>query len=565
MKKYGNNMKLRMKSFIFFVLISFPLYFYQAWAKEVTLQLDRTEIELGDIINMKIIADFQSYTSQPDFSILNDQFDVLGTQRSNNVQIVNGKYSSTTQWLLQLTPKQAGELRIPSFEIDGARSKPQKVMVGEAKAYPSNVKGTSFIESEVNKKEVFIQEEVIYTLRFYHLGNLIAGNLRPPQFPDSLVKQLRNQFIYRKQINGRTYEVFEWSYAFYPQKSGVLSISEQDFSGRIQINGRLKSIKKTTAPLKIQVKPKPVNYPKNKAWLPANNLSFTEEWQPEKTSQNPLRVGDSITRTLTLNAEGQLQSQLPELQFKNQNGFQIYPDKPHTEESLTPQGLTSIKRYKMAIVPTKSGKITLPEVAINWWNNHTQRVETATLAAKTFTILPALNQNSLSPIKHDTLTAGKTQETHTSTIEGAQTFNYWIFVSAVFAGLWLITIWFYFRKPKQVIKDDHVDSNSHLKTAENLPATKISLKICDEVLATKNPQAFYQAWQQLKADEPILTKAITQNPDFNHLLTQLNAHLYHGEDLPENTLLEICQWIKQTDSEESHAKTQQKQLKPLYP
>ncbi|MBD3777621.1 MAG: BatD family protein, partial [Thiotrichales bacterium] len=92
------------------------------WANSVTVQTDRQQVEMGDIVTLTIDADFQSRLGQPDLSALQDQFELLGSQRSSNIQIVNGDFQTSTRWLVQLLPKQAGELMIPPIDIDGVKS-----------------------------------------------------------------------------------------------------------------------------------------------------------------------------------------------------------------------------------------------------------------------------------------------------------------------------------------------------------------------------------------------------------------------------------------------------------
>src|SRR3546814_12093198 len=62
--------------------------------------------------------------------------------------------------------------------------------------------------------------------------------------------------------------------------------------------------------LRLTVNPKPASYPADVPWLPARSLSLSESWSPEPTHS---QVGDSLTRSLTLEAEGLASAQLPPL------------------------------------------------------------------------------------------------------------------------------------------------------------------------------------------------------------------------------------------------------------
>lgn len=117
--------------------------------------------------------------------------------------------------------------------------------------------------------------------------------------------------------------MIETRYAIYPQQSGVLKIPAQVFSATLVQTpaegsqaqdanpfgpqpGRSVQVKSAEVPL--TVKPKPADYPADVAWLPARSINLEENWSPEPGTT---QVGDSLTRTLTLKAEGLAGAQLP--------------------------------------------------------------------------------------------------------------------------------------------------------------------------------------------------------------------------------------------------------------
>lgn len=199
--------------FICLVLIFLLLLSGSLLAKQVTVQTDQQQVQMGDIITLVVETDFATQ-SEPNFNQMQDQFDVLGTQRSNQIQIINGNYQSFSRWILHISPKQIGELVVPPLEIDGIISQPLIINVSEAQHSSPNSKGSSFLESSLNLDEVYVQQQVLFTLRFYHQGRFIDGNIRPPVFEEALSEPLQNQFHYQTQINGERYDVYQWIWAF---------------------------------------------------------------------------------------------------------------------------------------------------------------------------------------------------------------------------------------------------------------------------------------------------------------------------------------------------------------
>ncbi|QAB14277.1 BatD family protein [Hydrogenovibrio thermophilus] len=536
-------------------LILILLVTSQAFARGVTAQIDHQDAEMGDIITLVVKTDFQTFDS-PDFHSLDDQFEVLGSQRSSQIQIVNGNYQAYSRWDVRLTPKQAGDLVIPPFNVDGELSDPIVLHVSEApKADPREL-GSSFLESSVNITEPYVQQEVLFTLRFYHLGQFLNGNIRPPSFDHAITQNIRNQFNYQKRIGGKLYEVYEWTWAFYPQKSGAMTIPPQSFNGRIQYRGVLKLVQDKTQPIELNVQPQPDTYPVQSAWLPAKEVRLTEDWQ----TPNPIRVGDSITRTLTLQADGLLASQLPDFQFKEQAHFHIYPDQPHTNNQATENGMQSQKVEKLAIVPTEPGDIVLPELTLHWWNTEQNTLETITLPSKTLTVLPALTSQSNT---FDTATLPETHETvsrETSTTDSTTWSVSWF--SVLLLGLWLITLWYAlkWRRALQNLPREPTET-ANLKNDQAWSKSPEMDTVCDETeLDAKSLYRAVLAWQQqasIESSKRLLTD-----------LQRLKAHLYHQEPLAPQTLADICAEIQhlQRQAQNAPAKTGSGQnLEPIYP
>ncbi len=542
------------------ILITLALIFIllvtsQAFARGLTAQIDHQDAEMGDIITLVVKTDFQTFDS-PDFHSLDDQFDVLGTQRSSQIQIVNGNYQAYSRWDVRLTPKQAGDLVIPPFNVAGVLSDPIVLHVSEAPKSDARQLGSSFLESSVNITEPYVQQEVLFTLRFYHLGQFLNGNIRPPSFDHAITQNIRNQFNYQKRIGGKLYEVYEWTWAFYPQKSGQMTIPPQSFNGRIQYRGVLKLVQDKTQSIELNVQPQPDTYPAQSAWLPAKDIRLTEDWQ----TSNPIRVGDSITRTLTLQADGLLASQLPDFQFKEQAHFHIYPDQPHTNNQTTEKGMQSQKVEKVAIVPTEPGDILLPELTLHWWNTAKNALETITLPSKTLTVLPALkSQNNTFntkplPETHETVSR-ETPTTHSSTWSVS-----WFTV--LLLGLWLITLWYAlkWRRAMQRLSAKQV-TEPQMKNDQAWSKSPEIDKVCQE--GQQDAKSLYRAvlaWQQqasIESSERLLTD-----------LQRLKAHLYHQEPLTPQTLTDICTEIKRLHSQaqSAPAKTGSGQkLEPIYP
>ena len=60
--------------------------------------------------------------SEPDFAALENDFEILSRNRQSSLKWLNGRREQTTTWVLNVMPRKAGEVRIPSFDFGAGRS-----------------------------------------------------------------------------------------------------------------------------------------------------------------------------------------------------------------------------------------------------------------------------------------------------------------------------------------------------------------------------------------------------------------------------------------------------------
>ena len=62
-------------------------------------------------------------SGNPDFSVLQNDFEILGQSTFSQTQSHNGKIIQNLSWRLQLLPKRMGQLIIPAMTVSGETSK----------------------------------------------------------------------------------------------------------------------------------------------------------------------------------------------------------------------------------------------------------------------------------------------------------------------------------------------------------------------------------------------------------------------------------------------------------
>ncbi|MFA0929066.1 BatD family protein [Pseudomonas syringae pv. tagetis] len=385
-------------------------------AAQLTASVDRTRLNAGETVELTLETDDVTQFGKPDMSALESSFEVRDTRQLNSLKTLDGSSQATTRWIVTLLPRETGSVLIPSLQLGELKSQPLTLQVLQSEPQdPGNHLASIFIEASLDQDSVYVQAQTVLTLRVYHSVSLFDdSSLSPLQVPDARVEKLGDSRTYEKLINGVRHGVIETRYAIYPQQSGVLKIPAQVFSATLvqtsaegsqgqEANpfgpqpGRSVRVKSAEVPL--TVKPKPADYPADVPWLPARSISLEENWSPEPGTT---QVGDSLTRTLILKAEGLAGAQLPPLPATEVPGLRRYPDQPQLRNLPSERGLIGTREEREALVPGRAGAIDLPAVEVTWWNTREDHLEHTSLAARTLKISnnPGLAVDT--PVSNDT-------------------------------------------------------------------------------------------------------------------------------------------------------------------
>lgn len=385
MKKGGITMRYQQAALAIFLALTSLI---SAAETRLEASVDRQQIYQNDSLNFRIsgniemdfsfggLLDFgRNQLNPPDLSALANDFEILDQQQNYNMQTINGKTNSQVTWNYVLAPKRSGQLVIPKISYQDAETQEIVVDVKPGSA-PKDVDNPPlvFLEVEVDKSKVYVQEQVIYTMRLFAADHLASGEWSEPAPLDAIVESIgETQKFYRMAYNQR-YEVREKKYLLFPQKSGELTIDAQSFRG-VLIDTRSRRrvrVNELSDALTIDVKAPPAEF-SGTTWLPAASFELTERWD---VSPDNIAVGDSLTRTLEIQTLGLLGSALPPLPQVDLDGIKLYPDQADVVSNEHQMGVQSRRAETTALVAISPGQVTLPEIKIPWWDtvNDVERV-----------------------------------------------------------------------------------------------------------------------------------------------------------------------------------------------
>ena len=411
--------------FFLSALVLMLLASISAQTAELTSKVGRTELSVGETVDLSVSYSGQA-SGEPDFSALTHQFEIMGQSQQSQVSMINSSVTATTTWQITLLPKGPGPAVIPTFHFNGETSDAIELTILDDAAKPDQpIDGDKplFAEVVLDKNSVYVQEQALLTVRLYTRVSLNGYSINDFEIADTKVIQVSDKQQYRKQIGSQAYMVVESRYALFPERSGEIAIpalrfnvsvveSRSRFDNFFDPRGKSTYLHSQAQTLKVKPAPPLEN---SDHWLPAKNVQLTQTWSPANSaSSNSLSkeatVGEPITRTVTVTAEGLTATQLQPLGITSHQNYRLYPDQPNTEDSLSPDGVTGTRIEAMAIVPTQAGTLHLPEIKLRWWDTKAERFRDALIPGKTFEVLPAAGIT----IENSTTTPANTDNAATS-------------------------------------------------------------------------------------------------------------------------------------------------------
>ncbi len=434
-------------SLLIMILLLLPMASQAAQLKTVT---DRTRTSLEESFSLELRAT-GSVDGEPDLSVLEKDFELLGRSQSSQIQIVNSDISRTTTWNLSLLARSAGKKQIPPICIGNDCSDPVAIEVFPAGQVnnSSNSGSELLLEVSAGPSKLWVQSQLLYKVRLLTRLNFLQASLTEPEPSgvEAVVQKLGEDRNYETERNGLRYQVIERSYAIFPQQSGRLTIPPLRFGAQVAegggrgydpFNQRTRQLRKRSEEISVEVLP--AKDSAGRSWLPASDLRLEDDWQ-----QPPqLTVGEPATRTITLRASGLPAAQLPPLTVVVPDGVRSYPDQPKREDLFNENGVLGSLQQKLALVPTSPGTLLLPEIKVDWWDLQNERWRQAVLPAIELEVLPATNQPVFAAVPpavqlNDSKT---TEEQHMTAPDAPVTVDpgFWPWLSLVLGSGWLLTL-----------------------------------------------------------------------------------------------------------------------------
>lgn len=523
------------------LILALTIGMNQAALAALNATIDRTHVELGETLTLTISTDNVKFKASPDLSSLQKDFEVLGQSQSSSVNFINFKKTSKTEWHIQLAPKREGTLIIPEFSIDQESSQPITVTV--KKSLPMDGEPDSrpvFLELIADETTGYVQQQQTITARFYHRVPITQVSGFDLAQPFTSVHPLGEPRSYQKNVGDELVNVYEQSFALFPEHSGTLTVGPITMqavgptsNSRHSFFQDSRRYQPTSSALELTILPQDPNYT-GQVWLPAESLQMNDHWT---LPDDRWKVGDAVTLTFEIKATGLTGSQLPNITFDLPSEFRVYPEEPTHEMQARNKKMIGRTVQQVAVIPTKAGNFTLPPVSITWFNTQTKQAQTTTLPARQITVtLPAqlAGDTPLAP-SSDALPQPANQRPAAGNNHGTVWFS--LFIAALL--VWLATLlgWFlhYRHHKKRASSGEDSSSKTEEKSTQQAKILRKLYTTCKLNQARESRELLLQ-WCHLS---DLATSSLqewaqkTGDPALLSAVNSLEAYLYaQTEDSP---------------------------------
>ncbi len=408
----------------------------KAHAQEASVraELSTSTITRDESVVLSITA--TGIDAELDASSLDKDFDVVGRSSSRQISTIIGsnnraQNTSVVTWTLELLPRGQGVFTIPAVKVGDLETQLLTLTVNDV---PQGAKRDVFLEASVDNTSPWVQSQVVMTLRVFQAIDIVDGGLDTPSAENLQVERIGEDTRKTEVRDGRQYSVTERRFALFPQKSGVLTLDPVTLSVTVpaepdRVRGFFSPTRKLTRrsdPITLNVQARPSSGAA--WWLPAQQLSLTSQWQGDPASA---QVDQPLTRTLVMRAQGVLESQLPRISIPAVDGLSLYAEDPQLAMGADASGLVAEQRINWALIPQRSGSLTLPGISVEWFNTATGQTEVVELPPETIDVAPSVTasaptnemsgDDSLASLEPDTAADNNAEDSQaTASLSGSQ-------------------------------------------------------------------------------------------------------------------------------------------------
>jgi len=405
-----------LKRMVFILVLLIPLF---AIAQTFTATVDETTVGDNQQFQISFTLSGQNLKGvrnlkPPSFS---DFMALSGPSQSTNIQFINGVQSASYSYSYILQAKRIGVFTIgkASIEFNGKlyETEPIKITVVKGSSLPKQKKKDGeisneeiaknlFIRAIVNKRKVFLGEQVTVVYKLYTRLNIAAQMSinKLPQYQGFWTEELEssnNITFSTEMIDGKQFRVGTLKRAaLFPTQTGKLEITPFELTVPIQLRrnrnrnnffddffndpfGASQTVKYNATSNKVTINVLPLPATGKPESFNGAVGDFTLNAGIDKTTA---KTNESMTLKVSISGKGNLELlKLPKLDLPA--GFEKY--EPKTSENINRKNVISGKKTaEYLMIPRVVGKREIPPVEFSYFNPEKKKY--FTLRSKSFAL-----------------------------------------------------------------------------------------------------------------------------------------------------------------------------------
>ena len=163
----------------------------------VTATVDRNQISEFDLLTLTVRVTDRTNV-EPDWQVLDKDFQLVNqqSQQNSSISLVNGRQTSRTyvDYQVTLRPRRQGNLVIPAIVIGTERTNPITIAVlPQSAALTNQMRQVLFFETLVDQTEIYVQAQLLYTVRLYYADSISGDFPAPPNLDNAVVEIIENE------------------------------------------------------------------------------------------------------------------------------------------------------------------------------------------------------------------------------------------------------------------------------------------------------------------------------------------------------------------------------------
>ncbi len=402
----------------------FSLFFAAAANAEVSveLRLDRHEATTADSIRMVVsISGTRSSDLEPHIAGI-EAFSFSSGGTSSRIQIINGKVDAGVDYTYFMRPKRTGSFQIgpASVKVDRKAYKSNTVFLKIAEqAQATGIdRGSLFLTAQVSSTKIYVEQQVIYTLKLYRQAKVSDLSLSLPDMESLVFKQLGKPLEYESVYNGKRYQVVEVSHTAIASKEGDYIIGPARMTMTAYESGRRSSrsffddpffssfssarpVTLASETLQLHVMPLPADGRPTSFGGLVGDFKISSVLSPSQ-----IKEGESATLTVVVSGRGNVK-RIPDLTIPEIGRIKIYADQPKLEVDTDPNGIMGSKTMKWALVPESKGDYKISPLPVSFFNTAGSQYEVLKTMPLNLSVLPGEKEPQTASID---ITKGETPQ-----------------------------------------------------------------------------------------------------------------------------------------------------------